>query len=552
MASVQIIKKNKTQYVRIVESYWDKEVKKPKIREVKFLGKLEDFTKDNPNFVEELKEFVSSKKNKKQKDRNEQILQIMNSLKLNKFKGTQIKGYGNLVYEEIMNYLELPSFLIDLQKKNSRSKYDLASITKILILTRILEPSSKRSSVEKIKKYWYEFNDSLKDVYRSLEFLQDKKVEILNYLNEQFVEKINRNLTFCFYDVTTVYFESFLPDELRKFGFSKDNKVNQTQVVLGLLIDDMGIPIYYDLFPGNTSDFLTLKPVLENIKRDLGIEKITIVADRGLNSKSNLLAIKEAGYDYIMAYKIKGKENKIEGIYDFETYKMMYEEFGVKKQDHKEFFKSNNTFYEIDNKLILTFSRKRQRKDKKDRERLIKKAEKLLNLSAIKSEMKRGDKKYLKFAANEVELDHQVILKDEAADGFYGILTSHEDMDEKEIIKQYSKLWKIEESFRVMKTNFELRPIFLSTEKAIKGHFLIFFLALTIQRYLEFVLDCCGYPMPTNKIIDAIKNQKLSIIPEINTYIKTEESEDFKTILKVLGIKPIETIGKYEDIKFTI
>ncbi|MFA7699372.1 transposase [Mycoplasmopsis synoviae] len=218
----------------------------------------------------------------------------------------------------------------------------------------------------------------------------------------------------------------------------------------------------------------------------------------------------------------------------------------------KSFFKSNNTFYEIDNKLILTFSRKRQRKDKKDRERLIKKAEKLLNLSTIKSKMKKGGKKYLKFAANEVELDHQAILKDEAADGFYGILTSHEDMDEKEIIKQYSKLWKIEESFRVMKTNFELRPIFLSTEKTIKGHFLICFLALTIQRYLEFVLDCCGYPMPTNKIIDAIKNQKLSIIPEINTYIKTEESEDFETILKVLGIKPIETIGKYEDIKFTI
>ncbi|WP_145960855.1 hypothetical protein [Mycoplasmoides gallisepticum] len=223
----------------------------------------------------------------------------------------------------------------------------------------------------------------------------------------------------------------------------------------------------------------------------------------------------------------------------------------------KSFLNQIIPYYEIDNKLILTFSRKRQKKDKKDRERLIKKAEKSLNLSAIKSEMKRGGKKYLKFAVNEVELDHQAILKDEAADGFYGILTSHEDMNEedmneKEIIKQYSKLWKIEESFRVMKTNFELRPIFLSAEKTIKGHFLICFLALIIQRYLEFVLDCCGYPMPTNKIIYAIKNQKLSIIPEINTYIKTEESEDFKTILKVFGIKLIETIGKYEDIKFTI
>ncbi|MFL0972995.1 transposase, partial [Mycoplasmopsis synoviae] len=94
---------------------------------------------DNENFIEELKESVSSKKNKKQKDRNEQILHIMNSLKLNKFKGTQIKGYGNLVYEEIMNYLELTSFIIDLQKKNSKSNYDLASITKMMILTRILE-----------------------------------------------------------------------------------------------------------------------------------------------------------------------------------------------------------------------------------------------------------------------------------------------------------------------------------------------------------------------------------------------------------------------------
>ncbi|TNK81549.1 IS1634 family transposase, partial [Mycoplasmopsis pullorum] len=552
MASVQIIKKNNTKYVRVVESYWDKEVKKPKIREVKFLGKLEDLTKDNPNFIEELKEQVSSKKRQKQKNRTDQILELINSLKLDKFNGFQVKNYGNLIYEELIKDLELPDFLENLQKSNSKSKYNLSTITKMLILMRILEPSSKRSAVENIKSYCFDFDDNLKDVYRSLEFLQSKKAEILKHLNDQFIDKINRNLTFCFYDVTTVYFESFIPDELRKFGFSKDNKVNQTQVVLGLLIDDAGIPIYYDLFPGNTSDFLTLKPILENVKRDLGVEKITIVADRGLNSKSNLLAIKEAGYDYIMAYKIRGKENKIENIYNLETYKMLYDEFGVKNQDHKEVIKANNTFYQIDNKLILSFSAKRQRKDQKDRERLLKKAEKLLNLSAIKSEMKRGGKKYLKFHADKVELDYQAILKDKESDGFYGILTSHQDMSELEIIEQYSKLWKIEESFRVIKTNFEVRPIFLSNEKTIKGHFLICFLALTIQRYLEFILECCGFPIPTKKIIEAVKNQKVSIIPMIKTYIKSEETDDFKTILKVLGLKPLETIGKYNDIKLTI
>ena len=551
MASVQIIKKNNTQYVRIVESYRDKETKKPKIREIKFLGKLEDLIKDNPNFIEELKESVSSKRSEKQKDRTDYLMKIMNNLKLDKFNGLEFKDYGHLIYEELMNDLELPSFFTQLQKENSKSKYDLSSIVKMLVFTRILEPSSKKSSVENIKNYCYNFQDSLKDVYRSLEFLQSKKSDILKHLNSQFMDKINRNLTFCFYDVTTVYFESFIPDEFRKFGFSKDNKVNQTQVILGLLIDDMGIPIYYDLFPGNTSDFSTLKPILDSIKKDLNIEKITIVADRGLNSKSNLLAIKQAGYDYIMAYKIRGKENKIEGVYNLETYQMLYEEFGIKKQPHTEIFKSNNTFYQIDDKLILTFSGKRQRKDKKDRERLIKKAEKLLNLSAIKSEMKRGGKKYLKFNANEVELDYQAILKDEASDGFYGILTSHENMDELEVIQQYSKLWKIEESFRVMKTNFEVRPIFLSKEETIKGHFLICFLALTIQRYLEFILDCCGYSMPTKQIIELIKKQKISIVPNSKTYIRSNEPEEFKNVLKVLGLESIKAIGNLDEVKFS-
>ncbi|TNK89220.1 transposase, partial [Mycoplasmopsis pullorum] len=116
MASVQIIKKNNTKYVRVVESYWDKEVKKPKIREVKFLGKLEDLTKDNPNFIEELKEQVSSKKRQKQKNRTDQILELINSLKLDKFNGFQVKNYGNLIYEELIKDLELPDFLENLQK----------------------------------------------------------------------------------------------------------------------------------------------------------------------------------------------------------------------------------------------------------------------------------------------------------------------------------------------------------------------------------------------------------------------------------------------------
>src|SRR5690606_8691178 len=118
------------------------------------------------------------------------------------------------------------------------------------------------------------------------------------------------NLAVAFYDVTTYYFESVETDDMKRFGFSKDNKVNQVQVVMGLLIDDYGIPVSFELFPGNTNDFKTLEPVLVKLKERYGIKKLIIVADRGLNSKKNLLFLKSIGFEYIMGYKIRSGSKK--------------------------------------------------------------------------------------------------------------------------------------------------------------------------------------------------------------------------------------------------
>ncbi|VDR42529.1 IS1634 family transposase [Mycoplasmopsis caviae] len=166
-------------------------------------------------------------------------------------------------------------------------------------------------------------DDTLKSHYRSLEILGKKRLDIIKHINNVLNKITNRKINRAFYDVTTVYFESFTADDLRLHGFSKDQKVNEVQVVLGLMTDANGLPISYKLFPGNTSDFKTFVPFIQEVKENLGIEDITIVADRGLNSGPNLLEIINSGYKFIMAQKIGDAKNKVNGILDLETYEKM-------------------------------------------------------------------------------------------------------------------------------------------------------------------------------------------------------------------------------------
>lgn len=287
---LQIFKNRDQEYVRIAESYRDPETKKPKIRVIQNFGNKEKLLAENPNAIEELQKKVDQMNLEKEHTEVSMAIQrvsafIEHASAQPSDAGAPVQNYGYEVYQWLWDQLKLDSFLQYRQKKETNIHFPTKTPIALMVYSRLLFPGSKRSTFEGKDRFASEFPCELEQMYRALPFLASQKNQLEEHLNKQISQFFDRNLSVAFYDVTTYYFESVKADDLKKFGYSKDNKVNQVQVVMGLLIDDKGIPISYELFPGNTNDFKTLEPVLIRLKEQYGISKMIITADRGLNSK---------------------------------------------------------------------------------------------------------------------------------------------------------------------------------------------------------------------------------------------------------------------------
>lgn len=553
---LQIYKNRGKEYVRIIESYRDPKTKKPKIRVIQSFGNKEKLLSENPDAIQELQEKVSQM-NEEQEQRTATIL----SQRLNEFvnvessvssiEGAPLQNYGYEIYRRIWDELKLDYFFNYRQNRDTNIQFQTKIPISLMTFSRLLFPSSKLSTFDGKERFVHEFPCELEHLYRSLPFLASQKDNLEEHLNKQITKKIKRDLAVAFYDVTTYYFESVLADDVKKFGFSKDNKVNQVQVVMGLLIDNHGIPVSYELFPGNTNDFKTLEPVLKRLKRQYGITKLIIVADRGLNSKKNLLFLKSIGFEYIMGYKIRsGSKKAKEMVLDESGYHHESSGFKWKKCDFQSTFRQDGKTHQIDDKLLVTWSLKRQLKDQKDRERIVAKSKRLVeSKSQMKAEMKKGGKKYVQLTLMEddqISFNEKQLEVDEQFDGYYGIQYSDPSLSTEEILDAYHGLWKIEDSFRVLKSNFEARPIYVWSEESIQGHFVICYLALVIQRILEYKLSQKGLSLSTEKIQEAIRSANLT---QVNfdgreIYIKNKADDVFPDILKALHLKDIPTYGQ--------
>ena len=436
----------------------------------------------------------------------------------------------------------------------TRSKIEIEEILKQLVFQRLLTPSSKKSAYDHREDYVDFRNDLiLEDYYRVLDIIYDEKEKLEKHLNSTLKKKFNRELNVVLYDVTTYYFESVKKDEIKGFGFSKDNKVNQVQVVMGLLIDNNGIPVGYELYPGNTSEFSTLYPVIKNLKEKYKLKKVIVAADRGLNSGKNLLLLKELGLDYVMAYKLKGAKKEIKEKL-FEDGYTIEKEFKYKLIEHVKEIRVDGKVEKIQDNLLLGYSEKRAKKDKADRQRLLDKADKLLNKpSMMKQELKKGGKKFIKVTKGnlDIELDVKQIEEAEKMDGFFAIEYSQKELTGREVREIYGSLWKIEDSFRVLKTNLEARPIFVWSEKRIRAHFLICYLALVIERYLEKLLKDNNVNLSTAKIQEAIRNTTLGSVETLmgDYYIKDAESKEYLDIINSVKMNKIPLVGYVSDIK---
>lgn len=560
MSSIQTYNCRGVVYVRIVESYRDPVTKKPKIRVLKNLGRADVLEAENPGFIEKMKLELQESRDLNEKLKQEAIFGEIEELLQSEGtlgEGFPTKNYGVKIYSNIWKELKLDYFFDYRQKRDSKIQFNVKDIASLLVCSRLLDPQSKKKTFESKEQFINSKDFELDQVYKTLGFLSAQKEHLEKHLNKQLSKLMNRNLAVAFYDVTTYYFESVSADALKNFGYSKDNKVNQVQVVMGLLIDDHGIPISYELFPGNTNDFKTLVPVMQHLKKSYGINKIIITADRGLNSKKNLAFLKSIGFEYVMAYKIRSASKTVkELVLDEKDYVHVNPGFKWKVCELVNFVTVDGKKVTLNDNMVITWSADRAEKDKRDRERLIEKSKRLVeSKSTLKAEMKKGGKKYIQislFDDDHISFNEKKVEMDEQFDGYYGIETSDKSLSPDKVIEIYRGLWKIEESFRVMKSNLEARPIFVWTEPSIRGHFVVCYLALVIERYLEYKLKQKNVCISTERIQEALKSANITVISKPGSneeyYLKNKSNDDYEIIEKALDIQSIPQYGKIKQI----
>jgi transposase len=539
---IKITKSGKYEYAQLVKSY--REDGRIKHKVVLNLGRL-DQIENNPSF-------------QRLALRLEELSKVRNRVNLDSISEAQIVNWGYIVYKKIWEKFGLNNILEEIKAKG-KTQFDLNNTCFLMAIQHLLEPKSKLGTYNYQNRYVRFPEAELQHLYRSLDLLSDHKEMLEKEIFDKNRNIFNMKIDVVFYDVTTFYFESVKGDTLRDFGFSKDGKFKEVQIVMGLLVDCEGRPIGYELFPGNTFDGNTLETALEKLEKRFGLRKVIIVADRGINSKFNLKRIADKGYSYIVASRIKSMKKSIqEKIFETSGYTELQhnqgEEFRYKVIDYVNQIKANGETYNLEENLIVTYSSVRAKKDRADRERLIEKARALLkNKAQIRATNKRGGKKYLKDVGGETVdwfLDEEAIARDEKFDGYYGIQTNDKGLKAQDVLEAYHTLWKIEESFRIMKSTLEVRPVFHWTETRIKGHFVICFLAFLLERMLEFKLKRTKETASPEKIREALNSMNFAEleIEQKKFYIKTKSTKLGNKILRLLRIKPPKNVTPAEDL----
>lgn len=549
---------NGVEYVYFLESYRDPVTKAPRTRTVKSFGRRDALEALDQDIMAKLQAECDRINAEKSAPIEEVLAELFKKAPADTAcDGLSLKNYGIFCYRALWDELTMDACFRGIQSL-SRSKCDLARSAFFLSALRNMQPCSKIASFRQKNSFLFNFGSlRLEDMYRSLDMFADYKGKIESHLYNKLFNGEKKSVSVAFYDVTTYYFESVESDALRNFGFSKDHRVNEVQVVMGLLIDGSGIPLGYELFPGNTSEFKTLLSSLNKLKKQYKVEKVIVVADRGLNSKSNLARIKEMGFEYVLAFKIRGASDDIkaavlskdgftecfreddENPYKFKTLEhtqviVCPDDDGVRKKIF------------LTDSLIISYSSKRAEKDAKDRRRLIKKAQKLVdNPSMFKAELKKGGKSFVvaDIDGSSLKLDAAKIAEQSLYDGYYGILSSDPAVSPEEAVSIHHGLWKIEESFRIMKSGLKSRPCFVWTPEHIQGHFVICYLALVLQRLLEKKLkerDISGSSEAIQDSLNKANVMELRIKGQI-FYAKEKTPELYDEIAKTLGIAPLTT-----------
>lgn len=542
--------------------------RKKKTHVVKTIGNYERMLEEDPDIIAKLKTEAARLTREKKSEEAPVTLEVPVGDILNPDDVVPSFQFGHALVRQIWRQMDLDTFFET--KSGKRNAEIVAQAIYYLAAHRCAEPGSVRACAQDLPNYAGLRQVSLDSLYGVLSILSEQKSAVVEHMSRFFERRSNRQGPEAFYDVTTYSFESTRWGELRMFGFSKDHKNNEVQVVMGLLLDNNGIPITYELFPGNTIDQNTLVQSVDRLKELYRLEKITVVADRGLNSGSNLEYLCGKGHDFVISYTLKRAPQAFKELVwsesgweddcsdgDVTTFRSKAVEDSLKvrlpisesertlngKRGRPRMFREA----EIPVKIHLTWSAKRAEKDRADRERMLVRLRKKLDKPCqLKASIRRGCNQFL-----QMELDTDSWSLDEAKieeaaryDGYYAVITNNLELDTKSVCKIYGGLWKIEESFRILKSDLRARPVFVWTDEHIKGHFAMCFISFCILRYAQYLLEREKHvSVSASTIMEAIREPLVLVQGKFPRCIVTPTriSQTYLDLANILGMSNMKT-----------
>ena len=478
---------------------------------------------------------------------------------------------GYLFLQKICSDLRIDNICRNIKGRH-KFKYDIQAIITDLVYARILNPSSKKSSYSYCQSLLEMPKYSLDNVYDALQILADESdyIQCDLYRNSNFLHA--RNKSVLYYDCTNFFFEIEQEDELRKYGKSKEHRPSPI-VELGLFMDADGFPLAFDIYPGNQNEQTTLKPLEQKVIRDFECSKFIFCSDSGLGSKSNRQFNDLGDRSYVITQSLKKMktEDKDIALNPAQYRKLGCDKFiNLSELDLNDPEVFNTVYYKeipvtngsLEETVIVTFSPKYRDYQRKIREGQIERARKMITSDGKIKKNRKNPNDPSRFigtvhvtsdaevAENIVAtLNTEAIAEEEKYDGFYAVITDIED-DPAQIIAINKRRWQIEECFRIMKTEFRSRPVYVSTEKAIKAHFLTCFIALLVYRILENQLN---NKYTVTEIVNTLSEMTLTDIGEmgyIPSYTRTEltdalhENAGFRTDTQIVKKSKLRSIIK--------
>ena len=611
MPHIECVKNNGKPYLRIAESRYVKDIGRQKKFVLKNLGPLSKFDDGKPDFLKRFREkfkngeidfdgitYYSNLPTKR-------VFEIDNEMNY-----IELKNIGFLFLQSIYNSLGIYDLLREI-KSNSKLEYDLNGLTKLLVFGRILDPASKRKTFENRDKFLFQVVDSndINQIYRALDVLSENSKKIQNRMNTKIKNSsIGRNTSLTYYAVTNYFFETMYGDEdiyeldenneiikdennepiivkkgFRKKCVSKENSKGPI-VQMGLFIDNNGIPVSHKLFSGNTQDKTTFKNVLENDVDEMDLGKIVVVADNGMNTQENKYLIVDKGNGYIVSKSVKRSwKSQRDWALEEKDYTYIRNAFNQVVFKYKSRINEITLTYKnedgtkskkiIKEKEIIYWSKKHYEKELHQNQKFIEYLESCKENPDKLKDRQRKSQEYIKVldidkdTGEVIKTDKIVIFLDQKLEkyketlGYYSIVTSEIEDNDKGIINRYHGLSRIEGSFRIIKSDLEGRPIYVWTEEHIKAHFLICFIALTIIRIIQYQLlkyenkstlnvDGWEQGITADKINQALNNFRACSDKNGTCLISTPDIQ-IEKIIKSLGIEmpDLTTIDKIDKFK---